>query len=328
MQVYQSPEDFYRRQPVGSVTVPATSGPAMVMINNIPDGPCLVTTTHDVNDDGRLNSNVFGTPTEPSAFYTPAGHEGMSGPRHSFFELGRTNRRLDVILGPAPADPRSWGAGVMAFLSSNPYRDGGMVVRVFPSLTYTSERFYIVGPRAGANLFKNRWISLNLAADYRFTGDAFEDEPALAGMEKRSDSLMGGLEMSLRNIGKWRINSSIQTDLLGRHDGQEFMCSLGRHFRNGRWSLTPTAGLVWRSSTYNDYYFGVREQEVRADRPAYHPGASAEWFARVLARVEVTGSWSLLASTKLELLSGEVRDSPIVDKKVLTSTYLGVNYAF
>lgn len=325
VKVFQSLELFYAGQPLAATNVPVTQN--TVVFDAIPDGHYLISISHDANSDGRMNANAFGVPTESSAFYHPDPSAGNVRPSKAFFDLGATNRTLEVNLGRPPADPRAWGVGVLVLLSSNPYRGGDTVVRVFPSLQYVGEHFFIVGPRAGYNLFRNRWVNLNLVADVKFAGEAFEDEKFLQGMENRRDTVMAGFDGSLR-AGPWRLEASAFTDVLDRHNGQEINLALARNWRGNTWALTPGAGLVWRSSAYNDYYYGVRANEATAERPAYDPGDSVEFFARLFGRVELSGPWSLLGSVRVEHLSDDVYESPIVDRRFVTSAFLGLNYAF
>ncbi|HMO52701.1 MAG TPA: MipA/OmpV family protein [Kiritimatiellia bacterium] len=328
VKMFQSLEDFFRRQAVREVRVAVTGAVMAVHLPAFPEGDYLISVSHDANNDGRMNANAFGVPTERSAFYQPNAAGGPVRARDAFFPIPTDGAPLEVALTPPPADPRAWGAGAMVLLSSNPYRGGDVVVRGLPLLTYVGENLFIVGPRGGYNLVRNRWINANLAAEFKFAGEAFEEEKFLAGMAKRRDTVMAGVDAGLRALGPWRVESSALTDVLGRHDGQEVTLSLGRNYRGKTWSLTPAAGAVWRSSNYNNYYFGVRGNEATPDRPAYQPGASVEPFIRLFSRLELSGAWSLLGSVRLEVLSDDVRDSPIIDKDVLTTAFIGINYAF
>lgn len=328
VKIFQSLELFYQDQPLVVTQVVVSAQESSISLPAIPDGRYLISISHDANNDRRLNANAFGIPTESSLFYTPTPGAESVRPSQAFFDLGPDNRNLNVQLGPPPADPRAWGAGVMMLLSSNPYRGGDTVVRVLPSLTFVGEHFFIVGPRAGYNLFRNRQFNANLVADVKFIGDAFEEEYFLEGMAKRRDTVMAGLDTSLRLLGPFRLELSAMTDALDRHNGQEATLSLSRNWRRGGWSITPGAGAAWRSADYNNYYVGVRDNEATAERPAYEPDYSVEFFARVMGRIEMSDSWSLLGSVRLEYLSSEVTDSPIIDKDKVTSAFLGLIYAF
>jgi outer membrane protein len=312
LRIVQPLDNPYTGTVLFETNVPADQIQGGIALPELPEGKLTIRVLHDKNADGRMNSNAFGVPTE-SAVREP-------------FTVGAGTR--EIRLEPPPADSRAWGAGVMTLYSSNPYKGGERVWRVLPLLTYVGENFYIIGPRAGYNLIKNRWVSANVVAEYIFAGEAFDDSPFLDGMKNRRDTLMSGVDLNLRGIGKWRLEFSATTDVLGRHEGQEAKASIGYGFRGDRWSLSPSLGLIWHSSNYNNYYYGVRSSEATGSRPSYEPGASVEFSAGLFGRFEISDSWAVLASVRGELLSDEIQDSPIVDKETVTSMFLGLNYAF
>lgn len=234
----------------------------------------------------------------------------------------------DEVPPPRAKPPLKLGAGAMVLTASNPYRGGDTVVQFLPMLTYVGERFFVVSPRAGFNLTRQSWGNVSVVADYRFKGEAFEAEGFLAGMDDRKDTVMAGLSSTLRTFGHYRMELSAMADVLDRHNGQDVNLALNRTFRLAKWALIPGAGLVWRSSDYNDYYYGVSASEATEARPAYDPGDSLEWFARLLLRYHLTDNWSLAGSARIEVLSDELRDSPIVDSDYLTTVFVGLSYTF
>jgi outer membrane protein len=302
-------------KPYGTPSVFETNVPAQASVRiplpPLPEGSYTVRVLHDANSDGRMNANAFGVPTESVAR----------------LPLAADSAETRVNLLPPPADPRAWGAGVMMLYGSNPYRGGDTVIRVLPLLTYVGEKAFVVGPRAGINLYKDRVVSANLTAEFIFAGDAFDDSRFLEGMEDRRDTVMAGGDVNAR-FGDWRIELAASSDVLGRHDGQEVELSVGRMFRGARGSITPSAGIFWRSSNYNNYYYGVRADEATEERPAYEPGASVDGFLALFGRWQFNDRWSLLASMRGEWLSDDIQDSPIVDKEFVTTTFLGINFAF
>jgi MipA family protein len=240
-----------------------------------------------------------------------------------------TNQLPIEVESPAsPARPFKLGVGIQAMVASNPYRGGDTVALVLPMFTYVGERFFVVSPRAGYNILRRPQGGINVIADYRFKGEAFEAEGFLAGMDDRKDTVMAGVEGSIRTYGRCRLELSAMTDVLDRHNGQELNLVLSRIFRREKLSLIPGAGLVWRTADYNDYYYGVKPSEATDERPAYEPGDSLEWFARLLLRYELTDNWSLAGAARLEGLSDELRDSPTVNKNHLTTVFVGLNYFF
>ena len=248
-------------------------------------------------------------------------------PYDQYYDIA-TQIPLEDEVPPGRAAPLQMGAGAMIMAGSNPYRGGDTVVLVLPMLTYVGERFFVVSPRVGFNLTRQPWGNVNVIADYRFKGKAFEAEGFLAGMDDRKDAVMAGLDANLRTLGACRLEVSAMTDVLDRHNGQEVQLALNRNFRLDKWSLIPGAGLVWRSGDYNDYYYGVSLSEATDARPAYEPGDSLEWFVRLLLRYHLSANWSLAGAARMEGLSDELRDSPIIDSDYLTTVFIGLNYSF
>ncbi len=192
---------------------------------------------------------------------------------------------------PSPAGPLKLGVGAQVMVASNPYRGGDTVVLALPMLTYVGERFFVVSPRAGFNIMRRPEGGINAVVDYRFKGQAFEAEGFLAGMDERKDTMMGGLDANVRTYGRCRLDLSVMTDVLDRHNGQELNLILSRTFPLEKLFLIPGAGLVWRTADYNDYYYGVKPSEATDERPAYDPGSSMEWFARLLLRYDFSDHW-------------------------------------
>jgi len=329
VRLFRSLEDYFQSRPFQQIVAPALSRGMEITMEEIPPGDYIISILHDVNGDGKMNANAFGVPIESSGFYKPGAAAGTPvNLREAVFNLSGDNRLWEFNLPPPGAESRAWGAGVMAILSSNPYRGGDTVIRVLPLLTFVGEHLYVIGPRVGFNVHKSRFISANLTAEFKFAGDAFEDEKFLDGMENRRDTVMAGFDFTLRGFGRWRLELSALSDVLNRHDGQEVNLSVGRNIRGHGWSITPGIGAVWRSSNYNNYYYGVHGNEATETHPEYMPGAGVDWFGKIIGRYEITDAWSLIGSVKLEYLNDDIQDSPIVDKQQLVSSFLGINYAF
>lgn len=271
-------------------------------------------------------SSAAGPPADRRVAEPPDRSAASGSPLDETQELA-TEYSVEVV-PPPPARKYTLGVGAQVLVWSNPYRGGDTVMLALPMLTYVRERFFIVSPRAGYTLLKRPLGRINAIADYRFKGVPFESEGFLEGMEDRENTAMAGLDGHVRLTPLWRLESSAMTDLLNRHGGQEVNLVLSRVFRQNKLTLIPGAGLTWRSADFNNYYYGVSPSEATAERPAYDPGQSLEWFGRVALRYELPGNWSLGAAVRLEGLSGDLRDSPIVNKDYMAVLIAGLNYFF
>lgn len=71
-------EAAYTGGPAVARMAVSAAGPVVARFQNLPAGNYAVKAFHDVNGDGRLNTNPFGMPTEPYAFSNNA--VGNMGP--------------------------------------------------------------------------------------------------------------------------------------------------------------------------------------------------------------------------------------------------------
>lgn len=78
--------------PVASARVDVAAGQHEAVFENLPTGDYAAKMYHDVNGDGRMNTNPFGMPTEPYAFSNNA--VGNMGP--ASWERARVSVSGDV----------------------------------------------------------------------------------------------------------------------------------------------------------------------------------------------------------------------------------------
>ena len=76
----------------------AAAGETHVTFDGLPDGDYAVRAFHDLNGDGKMNTNPFGMPVEPFAFSNNA--VGNMGPasweRAKFAAAGATTQSIDL----------------------------------------------------------------------------------------------------------------------------------------------------------------------------------------------------------------------------------------
>lgn len=95
--LYDSEAAYNGGPAVAQVAIPA-SGRVVATFENLPAGDYAVKAFHDVNGDGRMNTNPFGMPTEPYAFSNNA--VGNMGParwdRARFTVSGVTTQTISI----------------------------------------------------------------------------------------------------------------------------------------------------------------------------------------------------------------------------------------
>ncbi len=214
-----------------------------------------------------------------------------------------------------------------AFVQTSPYV--GVDARVYPApvVAYEGKRLYVRSAIVGYRLISENGLMIGPLVQPRVEGFSEDDSPFLHGMRDRNWSVDGGVNVeAVTPVGL--LGLSVVSDLLGRNRGQEvefryliMLPVLGFH-------LIPSGGVRWKSDNLVDYYYGVKPNEARPDRPAYEGEPAFDPFLRLVIRRKLTKHWSVFSDTHYEWLASAITNSPIVSKDHQFSITAGVLYAW
>jgi outer membrane protein len=229
-------------------------------------------------------------------------------------------------LGPSPIQ---WSLGIGGFSSPRPYVGAENSTLVAPLIEVNWKKFYVQGIQAGYTFFDTDDFSLDARAGIVFNGLDPDDSEELEGMNKRRPSIEGGLVFGWKP-GKYRLNTAAYTDMLGRSYGQQVSVDFSRMwtFNRYQWGFTPSIGLVWQSSNFVDYYYGVTPEEARPGRPPFEGHSVVNFRSSLFAFFFVNMRVRLVGLIRVQRLDNEISDSPIVDQKRGIFATLGVTYRF
>jgi outer membrane protein len=101
---------------------------------------------------------------------------------------------------------------------------------------------------------------------------------------------------------------------------------LSRDFGSGPWSFVPRIGLEYQSSSYINYYYGVRTSEVTASRPAYTGKSGWSPEVGLLVRYQLSRRQVLLANLNYERYPSAIRNSPLIDASGIPQLVLGYQF--
>ena len=228
--------------------------------------------------------------------------------------------------------PGSAGLGLATRAATSPYLGGGTRYDLVPLYLYEGDRLFLHANRAGVKLFndgdRNAGQRFDLFVEQRFEGFPAESLPAsLAGMTSRDSGIDLGLAYRLRQ--SWgTLRAELVRDVGSASRGYEARLGYGYDYRSGRWSLRPDVSVSWRDAKLNNYYYGVRANEAVAGRAAYTPGSGTQTQLGLFGSYDVSERWRLLAGVSATLLGDSVKNSPIVQKRVLPAVYIGAAYDF
>lgn len=234
-----------------------------------------------------------------------------------------------AVVTAQPPDPNKpqFGLGVAVISSPEPYKGTGNDTLVVPNISFAYKRFYLRGIIVGFQLFENDAIELDLIALPRLGGFDADDSRFLDGMEDRRESADAGFEVSWERE-RFGLQLTAVSDVLGRNDGQEVTFEVTKPLQRGPFRIEPRAGVVWQSADHVDYFYGVRPDEARPDRPAYEPGDSFSLTAGVFTFAPVTRRIVFQGFARVDRFGSEIKDSPIVGRDYGWIGFAGLSYQF
>lgn len=235
-----------------------------------------------------------------------------------------------------PGEPTSgstWGLGVAAISTQKAYAGIDRDNRALPLVYFENRWVRVFGPRVefklpSVDVGSSQKIDFSLVARYDENGYEPDDAPILSGMEERKSGFWAGGKVTWRNSVA-DLSAEVLADASGHSKGQRATLQLERTFRFGdHVMLAPRLGASWLSKKYVDYYYGVRDNEVRADRSAYvgESTVNAELGARATYRFNA--SHAMFVDVGVTSLGNEIKNSPLVDRSTENRVSVGYLYRF
>jgi len=225
------------------------------------------------------------------------------------------------------APPSGWGIGIAAGVQTRPYKDIGTETRVLPVLSYENSWVRIAGLGVDLKLGSAGPVWFALGARYSLGGYDQDDAPILNGMQDRKGGVWLGPSAIWRN-GVVDVSAEVLGDVSGHSKGTQFRLALDHSFTSGALRFTPRVAAIWRDRKYNDYYYGVRADEVRADRPFYEGTASTDVEIGLRTGYALSRQHSLFLDVSATSFGKGVKDSPLVDRSSQSGVRLGYLYRF
>lgn len=234
---------------------------------------------------------------------------------------------------PAGEASSSWSLGIGAMSKQAPYTGIDRETTALPMIHFENRYVRIFGPGIGIKLpgfalSDSQQLNFSLVGKYDGSGYEADDAAILRGMAERKGGIWAGARAEWNNPLA-DVSAEWLADASGNSKGQRFSLGLERTWRWGQHvSITPRVGANWQDKKYIDYYYGVRESEARADRPAYlgKAGVNTEVGVRGIYRFDQRHS--LFLDVEVTGLAKQIKDSPLVDRSTENRVFLGYLYRF
>jgi MipA family protein len=230
----------------------------------------------------------------------------------------------------ASTGTRPFTAGLGILYKDKPYRDydSDEKTSLVPVILYEGESFFVRGGSLGWKFVDSNGMEFAAVGEYLADGYESSDSDYLRGMDDRDPSFGVGAHV-IWNPDALGFKMTAVTDVADNSDGSQIRGEIFYKYRTGDWMFRPSAGFVWQSEDYNDYYYGVKSSEARSGRPAYSADDDINYrLGAVAIYQQKTSPWMFIGGLRYDILGDEIDDSPIVEDDNELTAVLGVAYTF
>jgi len=158
-------------------------------------------------------------------------------------------------------------------------------------------------------------------------GPSLADDPQPLEVPDRDYAIEMGLEMLFG--GEWG-QASLRGfhDVSQTHEGFEISADYSYRWTLGRFSMSPTLGLAYKSDDLSNYYWGVNPQEAGLTLQPYEAKGGVDWEVGLRTSYYLTKSVRLAISADYERLHDSVASSPIVAEDHVIGYFAGAAWQF
>lgn len=260
---------------------------------------------------------VFAQPSPPADAQTSDQTSGQTSDQ----EAGQASKQ-------AQRQPQ-WMLGGGGRFSTSPYK-AYTSWSPAPLLGYEGEYVYVRGLEVGIKVFSRPWLELSAFGAYDPTSfhTRYTDNRQLKKLDERYESALAGVAARV-NLPFGVLRAKVAADVLGHSGGWLAEAGYGYRWQWGALEVSPSAGLRWYSSRYQEYYYGVSATEsARSGLRRYDPESGLDPYAGLRLGYSLAEHWNILGGVDAALLNSQIQNSPMTDKGMRLTTYLGVVYMF
>ena len=233
------------------------------------------------------------------------------------------------------AEDLSIGAG--PYFQTQPYRGASTIIVLSPVIFYDNgilyarwTRFglYFYGHKASKKAGDNYSWGFSFTAQPRPNGYKPSDSSSLAGLDEKKTSFEGGLAFTIYGNDKY-LEAMLLTDMLGRYDSYIAEVEAGMKQKLGDFTFYPSIIGVYESRKFTDYYYGISAAEAaRTPYSIYEPSGGLRIAAQTYISYPIIKNWSAFFNLRVDRLTNNAKNSPIVSDSLMYSGLASVIYTF
>ncbi len=231
--------------------------------------------------------------------------------------------------GGRPAGPPDYfSLGIAAGMGRPEFVDSNIVVNPFPFIGFRQGRFFSNQAGIGYEIYKNKGFRISALAEAGVQELNRNMVDALDDMEGLDLPVYAGLSVDIP-VSRFVLTGTVQREVGLASDGWRAIGSLSRPFMvNRKLILTPSVSVQWSDDNITNYIYGVSSAEALTNRSPYQADDSFKATGSLTGVYRLSEKFTLVGSTGLTWHDDEIVDSPIVDQRMIFSTFLAIGYNF
>nr|WP_320194289.1 MipA/OmpV family protein [uncultured Desulfobacter sp.] len=231
-----------------------------------------------------------------------AGNDGL-------LDDGRQSEKTDETLSEIHPE-QEWGLGVVVRSAYIPFNtEDDRVTSLIPLMFYQGERFFMDGLEGGMNVTRQNNYKIDFLGRLRFF-----DIPKVYQNLIQEDTVDFGFRFRFEPFDHFHADTEFMTDDRFRWHAN---IKMSYDFSYQRFDLSPFAILRFKSSRFNDYYFGLDRNQ---------PGSGTDFSLGFRARFHVWRNLYLIGKVQTTWLEQNVRDLEYIDEDRVSEFYLGAAF--
>lgn len=217
---------------------------------------------------------------------------------------------------------KDWGIAASFRFAKVPYPSDEQTVSDFvPLIIYDGDIFFINGLTGGIKFYNNTKWQFSLIGRYRFF-----DIPTQYQNLARGNGLDIGGQLKYRITDDFESNFEIMSD-----DNRRYYSSLDARYQwgYGSWDLNPYATLRYKSTDFNNRYFGLDGFTDPNDQTQTFNNKIGDGFDLTLGseiHYHVSSNFYLLGRAQITMLDSNTRNSVSIENGSFGEVYFGVAF--
>jgi len=220
-----------------------------------------------------------------------------------------------------------WGIALTFRTAKIPYNipgsqfDDERVSDLIPIVYYENKYFFWRGLQAGLKLRTNDQWEFNLLGRYRFFDIPADLQNAQNPNAPRGNRVDFGLQF------RYKISTELSTDfeLMDDTHGRSYFSTIANyHWNSGNWDLSPYAQLRWKSSEFNNRYYGLEGLVDPANSAS--PGSAFDFTVGSTIRYHIASGFHVLGRLSLTRLDKDTYQSSTISSPTQDEIYIGIGY--